>query len=229
MEFDIIDASEVDRFKDRKRGDLDTEEETKDQKLDILDDPVRMYLKQMGQVPLLTREQEVEISKRIEDAEIEFRNTFTFSASPPSGYLALADKLMRGKERFDRVILDKKIESRERYMKALPKLCDQVRSTPRGNHRHYSRSFRPRHPVAKRNLRPLSPRTSRSISRLYSRYYFKQKVIEDLCDVVGDYQEKIWKYSRKKRRRSRNRDSSELSARSRGTTWNNSKRPIPES
>jgi len=110
MEFDIIDASEVDRFKDKKKGDLDSEEETKDQKLDILDDPVRMYLKQMGQVPLLTREQEVEISKRIEDAEIEvqkFLHLFGFTAS---GYLTLADKLMRGKERFDRVILDKKIE-----------------------------------------------------------------------------------------------------------------------
>ena len=61
MEFDIIDASEVDRFKDKKRDeDGNDEEEVKaDQKLDILDDPVRMYLKQMGQVPLLTREQEV--------------------------------------------------------------------------------------------------------------------------------------------------------------------------
>ena len=29
-----------------------------------------MYLKQMGQVPLLSREQEVEISKRIETAEL---------------------------------------------------------------------------------------------------------------------------------------------------------------
>src|SRR5271165_2399109 len=60
MEVDIIDASEVDRYKDGKK-DADDEEEEKDQKLDILDDPVRMYLKQMGQVPLLTREQEVEI------------------------------------------------------------------------------------------------------------------------------------------------------------------------
>ncbi|MEO8615151.1 MAG: RNA polymerase sigma factor region1.1 domain-containing protein, partial [Luteolibacter sp.] len=70
MEFDIIDASEVDRYKDKKRdeGDGDEEDVKADQKLDILDDPVRMYLKQMGQVPLLTREQEVEISKRIEDA-----------------------------------------------------------------------------------------------------------------------------------------------------------------
>ena len=51
------------------------EEEKPEAKLDILDDPVRMYLKQMGQVPLLTREQEVEISKRIEEAEEQGRRS----------------------------------------------------------------------------------------------------------------------------------------------------------
>src|SRR5439155_7614056 len=93
---------------------------------DILDDPVRMYLKQMGQVPLLTREQEVEISKRIEDAELMVQkhiNRFGFTAR---AYLDLAQKLTEGRERFDRVILDKKIESRERYMKQLPRLCDHL-------------------------------------------------------------------------------------------------------
>src|SRR6516162_10220171 len=123
MEVDIIDASEVDRYKDGKK---DVEDEEKDQKLDILDDPVRMYLKQMGQVPLLTREQEVEISKRIENAELmvqKFINRFGFSSK---AHLELAQKLIEGRERFDRVILDKKIESRERYMKTLPKLCSQV-------------------------------------------------------------------------------------------------------
>ena len=35
----------------------------------MLDDPVRMYLKQMGQVPLLTRDQEIAISKRVESSE----------------------------------------------------------------------------------------------------------------------------------------------------------------
>ena len=101
MEVDIIDASEVDRYKDGKK-DLDEEEEDKDQKLDILDDPVRMYLKQMGQVPLLTREQEVEISKRIEDAELmvqKFINRFGFIAK---AHLDLAQKLIEGRERFDR-------------------------------------------------------------------------------------------------------------------------------
>src|SRR6266567_7585025 len=87
---------------------------------------LRRYLKQMGQVPLLTREQEVEISKRIEEAENMVQkhiNRFGFIAR---AHLDLAGKLAEGRERFDRVILDKKIESRERYMKKLPRLCKQV-------------------------------------------------------------------------------------------------------
>jgi RNA polymerase primary sigma factor len=99
MEFDIIDASEVDRYKDKKRdeSDVDDEETKSDQKLDILDDPVRMYLKQMGQVPLLTREQEVEISKRIEDAEIEVAKHLHLFGFVADSYLDLADKLNKGK------------------------------------------------------------------------------------------------------------------------------------
>ncbi|MEY2504652.1 MAG: polymerase primary sigma factor, partial [Verrucomicrobiota bacterium] len=126
MEIDIIEASEVDRYKDGKKDNEEEEEEKPEPKLDILDDPVRMYLKQMGQVPLLTREQEVEISKRIEEAEIMVQrliNRFGFIAQ---AHLDLAQKLTEGGERFDRVILDKKIESRERYMKLLPRLCKQV-------------------------------------------------------------------------------------------------------
>jgi len=65
LEIDIIDSSDVDRHKDGQKPQDDEEEEKVETKLDVLDDPVRMYLKQMGQVPLLTREQEVEISKRI--------------------------------------------------------------------------------------------------------------------------------------------------------------------
>src|SRR6266404_3795283 len=62
MEVEIIDASEVDRFKDGKK-DLDDEDDEKDQKLDILDDPVRMYLKQMAQV-----------ERAGEDAQVRYRN-----------------------------------------------------------------------------------------------------------------------------------------------------------
>jgi len=142
MEIDIIEASEVDRYKDGKKDPEEEEEEKPEAKLDILDDPVRMYLKQMGQVPLLTREQEVEISKRIEEAEIMVQrliNRFGFIAQ---AHLDLAQKLTEGGERFDRVILDKKIESRERYMKMLPRLCKQVEKLGASICQQYSQLLR---------------------------------------------------------------------------------------
>src|SRR4051795_10801165 len=147
MEIDIIEASEVDRFKDGKKDAEEEEEEKPEAKLDILDDPVRMYLKQMGQVPLLTREQEVEISKRIEEAELMVQkhiNRFGFIAQAP---LDLAAKLTEGRERFDRVILDKKIESRERYMKMLPRLCKQVERLSVSISQQYAQASR--HPSRK--------------------------------------------------------------------------------
>src|SRR5262249_55152264 len=116
LEIDIIEASEVDRYKDGKK-DSEEDEEKVEARIDILDDPVRMYLKQMGQVPLLTREQEVEISKRIEEAEARVANHIHRFGFVARAHLDLAKKLVDGGERFDRVILDKKIESRERYMK----------------------------------------------------------------------------------------------------------------
>lgn len=182
MEIDIIDASDVDRYKDGKK-DADEEEEEKDAKLDILDDPVRMYLKQMGQVPLLTREQEVEISKRIEDAENmvqKFIYKFGFTSR---AHLELAQKLIEGRERFDRVILDKKIESRERYMKLLPKLCDQVEKASAEVTRLYQAV------LGKSDCEKSAKEFKKghdALQKLYPRFYFKQKVTEEFVNIADE-------------------------------------------
>ena len=110
LEIEIVDQAEVDRPKAAEQ-----EEEEDKSRLDILDDPVRMYLKQMGQVPLLTREQEVEISKRIEENENEVKRIIYSFGFAGKEHIALAEKLTSEppKERFDRVIVDKKIEIRD--------------------------------------------------------------------------------------------------------------------
>src|ERR1700736_6671651 len=185
MEVDIIDASEVDRYKDGKK-EVDDEDEEKDQKLDILDDPVRMYLKQMGQVPLLTREQEVEISKRIENAELmvqKFINRFGFTSK---AHLELAQKLIEGRERFDRVILDKKIESRERYMKALPKLCSQVERSSSDVGALYRTLVEVRGTGKESPVKLDFHKSHTALMKLYPRFYFKQKVTEEFVQLADD-------------------------------------------
>jgi RNA polymerase primary sigma factor len=187
LEIDIIEASEVDRYKDGKKDseeDLEEEERT-ETKVDILDDPVRMYLKQMGQVPLLTREQEVEISKRIEEAEdmvLKHINRFGFIAH---AHLDLAHKLIEGRERFDRVILDKKIESRERYMKNLPRLCKQVEQLSGSIARQFCEVVRNSSKKRPQKLRALQ-RMMTSLQRLYPLFYLKQKVTEEFVHLADD-------------------------------------------
>ncbi len=184
MEIDIIEASEVDRYKDGKKENDEEEEEKPETKLDILDDPVRMYLKQMGQVPLLTREQEVEISKRIEEAENMVQrliNRFGFIAQ---AHLDLAAKLTEGGERFDRVILDKKIESRERYMKLLPRLCKQVEKSSKLIREQYMQLLAASR-VDQKKLKAFQKSVA-SLQKLYPKFYFKQKVTEEFVHLADE-------------------------------------------
>jgi RNA polymerase primary sigma factor len=202
MEIDVIEASDVDRHKEVKK-DLDEEEEEKPEtKLDILDDPVRMYLKQMGQVPLLTREQEVEISKRIEEAENMVQkhiNRFGFTAR---AHLDLAQKLTEGRERFDRVILDKKIESRERYMKILPRLCKQVEKLADTITEQYAKLAS----GSKRDGKRAKgfQRTLGSLQRLYPKFYFKQKVTEEFVHLADEHYRTLLSIQHELTRKTRN-------------------------
>ena len=119
LEIKLLDSKDVEKFKKKKE---ESEEETaRSNQSDMLDDPVRMYLKQMGKVPLLSREEEVDISKRIESAETAALKII-YSVSLTNDFqLEICKKLLEREERFDRVVLDKKIDSREAYFRSLSK------------------------------------------------------------------------------------------------------------
>ncbi len=62
---ELLDDGDSSRKK-KEKVDLEIDVEATTSESIAIDDPVRMYLKEIGQVPLLTAEQEVEIAKRIE-------------------------------------------------------------------------------------------------------------------------------------------------------------------
>ena len=128
LEVKIVDQAEVDGVKESEPETETAEDEPKG-RLDILDDPVRMYMRQMGKVPLLNREQEVAICKRIEEADLERKRIIYRFGFTAKEHIALAEKLISEppKERFDRVIVDNQLEGRELHLKALRTLVKKVR------------------------------------------------------------------------------------------------------
>ena len=189
LEIEIVDAAEVDRVKPANAEEMEEDEV----RLDALDDPVRMYLKQMGAVPLLTREQEVEISKRIEAAETELRKVvyrFGFTAKE---HLALAEKLLADppRERFDRVVVDKKVASREAHLKTLQRLMVRVREMDQEVDRHFNR-WRDAHQNSVRNReRDEFEKLDRKLQAMFPKFYFKQKVVEEIIMVSENIHAKV--------------------------------------
>lgn len=126
MDIQILNQSEVERQKERKKEAKEMEALPKRME-GSSDDPVRMYLKEMGSVPLLSREEEVEISKRIEKAQIQIEKIIMRFRYSTREAISIAHYLISGKERFDKIIAEKEIEDKNAFLKMLPKLSDLLK------------------------------------------------------------------------------------------------------
>ncbi|MGE0198404.1 MAG: RNA polymerase sigma factor [Simkaniaceae bacterium] len=123
MDIQILNQSEVERQKERKKEAKEMESLPKRME-GSSDDPVRMYLKEMGSVPLLSREEEVEISKRIEKAQMQIERIIMRFRYSTREAISIANYLISGKERFDKSIAEKEIDDKNHFLKMLPKLRD---------------------------------------------------------------------------------------------------------
>ena len=93
----------ADLDKEEKDGESDSDEEAA---FSRTSDPVRMYLRKMGSVSLLTREGEVEIAKRIEDGERKMLQAVLNSSVAVEELLETGERLRKGKVRVKDVIKD---------------------------------------------------------------------------------------------------------------------------
>jgi RNA polymerase primary sigma factor len=99
--------------------------------LEKTNDPVRMYLREMGTVPLLTREGEVAIAKRIERGQLLVLKTITRSPIVVKELIAIADDLRNGARSIKEIVVfddeeltEEKIENKTRQtLKILDKIA----------------------------------------------------------------------------------------------------------
>jgi RNA polymerase primary sigma factor len=84
------------KFEDLEEGSEDVELDLTPGAMEKTNDPVRMYLREMGTVPLLTREGEVEIAKRIERGQIRVLKALSRSPIVIRELLAMGEDLKKG-------------------------------------------------------------------------------------------------------------------------------------
>lgn len=194
LDVEIVDQAEVQRTTKKD----EPEEAEEDSRLEILDDPVRMYMNQMGKVPLLTREQEVEICKRIEDAEIGMKQIVCSLGFTAKEHIAIAEKLLSEppKERFDRVVIDKKVANREGHLKDLRILIKKVRTADQKVDEKYAAWQKAAQKGRKEKLAKEFAKLSLKLQETFPKFAYKQKVIEEMIVVAGNIHEKLQTSSR---------------------------------
>ena len=161
---------------------------------EMIEDPIRMYLHQMGQVQLLTRDEEIDICQTIEEAEVKIRDKFNRFLFAPAMYASMLDKLEGQSERFDRIVTDKFEDNRDAYMVLIPgfrKTLKVVEKRLKEASDKYLSTIAQRSPSpnAVRGAEKALSNARAALAECLESMSFKQKVLETL---VAEADERIY-------------------------------------
>src|SRR5256714_8708747 len=134
---EVIEEDSEEAAAETEEKETEKEEEEDYEGYSKTNDPVRMYLRKMGSVSLLTREGEVEIAKRIEEGERRVLQVVLNSSIAVEETSELANKLKQQKSRVKEVIRDVDEEDaefdEEWHTDRVCKIIDKVRRYQRDN------------------------------------------------------------------------------------------------
>ena len=107
---ELVDEAEAEEraAEEQESGD-ETEDRSSSEKTptvtsEKIDDPVRMYLTQMGEIPLLSRDTEIRLAKKIEFTRRRFRKKTFESCLAAEAALKILESVMNGRLAFDRTL-----------------------------------------------------------------------------------------------------------------------------
>src|SRR3954468_4854526 len=174
--------------------------------LDKTNDPVRMYLREMGTVPLLTREGEVEIARRIERGKLAVIKSISRTPTVAKNIIAMGDQLKAGTRTIrelvifqDDEITDERVDERAkevlkqidaiRKQRAIvQKLEEKLNETAKGSTTREKRKYR--------KARWAVMRAQVGLSQLIREVEFTELVKRRLIEQIKDEVESVRKIER---------------------------------
>src|SRR5216110_2791736 len=158
MGIEVVDSEQ--KFREKAEGEEGAELDLTPGALDKTNDPVRMYLREMGTVPLLTREGEVEIAKRIERGKLAVIKSISRTPTVAKNIIAMGDQLKAGTRTIRELVIFqddeitderdderakevlKQIDAIRKQRAVVQKLEEKLAETPRGTTTREKRRYR---------------------------------------------------------------------------------------
>lgn len=98
-----------------------------------IEDPVKMYLRQMGQIPLLSREDEIRLAQEIEKAEEEYKRSVLSSPYIKEVVLSLANDILARRINIEEVMKEEpKVKKEDDAFKKIERLVRKIRTSRKG-------------------------------------------------------------------------------------------------
>ncbi|RJP69739.1 MAG: RNA polymerase sigma factor RpoD [Candidatus Abyssobacteria bacterium SURF_17] len=124
-DIDVVESLKLDEPDEAVIEEEDEEDkEFAPSRVDRADDPVRMYLREMGRVPLLTKDEEVRIAQNIEKAENGLRETIIRTPFGLKEILPLLQKVVRGKVSLESLTREDDERKLKKLETQIPKIID---------------------------------------------------------------------------------------------------------
>jgi RNA polymerase primary sigma factor len=121
---------------------------------DQIDDPVRIYLMQMGEIPMLSRQEETAVAKRIDRSRLRFRYTMLATDYVLQAAIGMLEAIRDNRLRLDRTIEVSVVNLAEkaRLLKVLTPNLRTLRHLMLQNTRDFALAINRRHPAKQRRL-----------------------------------------------------------------------------
>jgi RNA polymerase primary sigma factor len=160
------------------------------------DDPVRMYLTQMGEIPLLTRKEEIRLAKTIEDTRQIFRHRLLECDYVIQSAFKILQRVHRGELPFDRTVqvsVTDRLE-KEQILGRLPHNLGTIEQLLRDNRRDYLTALNKTKKKSERKAAWLRlGRRRRRAVRLIEELGLRTQRLETMIPVLEDFSARVSK------------------------------------